>query len=191
LRIIGGTIRGRRLLVPGKRSDRRGIRPTAARAREAVFNIIGPAVKDAEVLDLFAGTGAMGLEALSRGARGALFIDNNPGAVSLITRNIALCGFADRTTVLCRDLSRAFVFLRECMPPAGFTLVFVDPPYGHGDGTGVIARLDETEIIAMNGLVVFEHPAGSLLPEAVGSLQLFDQRRYGEAGFKFYRCLEA
>jgi len=176
--------------VPGKKTGREGIRPTGARAREAVFNIIRPAVRDAEILDLFAGTGAMGLEALSRGARRALFIDNSLGAVSLITRNIALCGFADRTTVLRRDLTRDFVFLRECMPPAGFTLVFVDPPYRQGSGTVVIERLAEADIVASNGLVIFEHKAGSRLPEAVGRLQLVDQRRYGEAGFEFYRCRE-
>jgi len=142
------------------------------------------------VLDLFAGTGAMGLEALSRGAQRALFIDNSAGAVNLITRNIALCGFADRATVLRRDLTRDFVFLRECMPLAGFTLVFVDPPYREGGGTVVLEAFAGADIVAANGLVVFEHKAGSRLPEAVSSLRLVDQRRYGEAGFEFYRCRE-
>ena len=113
MRIISGTIRGRKILAPGKKRGREGIRPTSARAREAVFNIIGPEVLDARVLDLFAGTGAMGLEALSRGARMAVFIDNSPAAVNLISRNIALCGFADRTTVLRCDLTHNFSLLRE------------------------------------------------------------------------------
>jgi 16S rRNA (guanine966-N2)-methyltransferase len=190
LRIIGGTIRGRRILAPGKKADREGIRPTSARAREAVFNIIGPAVRDAWVLDLFAGTGAMGLEALSRGARWAVFIDNSLGAVSLIKRNVALCGLADRTTVMRRDLTRNLIFLREWTPPAGFSLVFVDPPYSQGNGTVVLKALAVADIVTANGLVILEHGAGGQVPETVGRLQLFDQRRYGEAGFGFYHCRE-
>jgi 16S rRNA (guanine966-N2)-methyltransferase len=190
LRIIGGAIRGRRILAPGKKAGREGIRPTSARAREAVFNIIGPAVRDARVLDLFAGTGAMGLEALSRGARGAVFIDNSPGAVSLISRNIALCGLADRTTVLRRDLTRNLIFLREWSPPAGFSLVFVDPPYRQEGTTVVLEALAAADIVAANGLVILEHGVGGQLAELAGRLQLVDQRRYGEAGFGFYRCRE-
>lgn len=190
MRIIGGAIRGRRILAPGKRPGRGGIRPTSARAREAVFNIIGPAVREARVLDLFAGTGAMGLEALSRGARMAVFIDNSPGAVSLISKNIALCGFADRTTVLHRDLTRDLVFLQACKPAAGFSLVFVDPPYHEEIGGDVLDALDTAGIVAGNGLVVHEHGAGGSLSETVGRLQLVDERHYGEAGFGLYRCRE-
>ena len=190
MRIISGTIRGRKILAPGKKRGREGIRPTSARAREAVFNIIGPEVLDARVLDLFAGTGAMGLEALSRGARMAVFIDNSPAAVNLISRNIALCGFADRTTVLRRDLSRNLNFLREYMTPVGFSLVFVDPPYRQEIGGAVLAALAMDDIVASEGLVILEQGAGGRLPEIIGRLQLEDQRRYSETGFGFYRRRE-
>ena len=190
MRIISGTIRGRKILAPGKKRGREGIRPTSARAREAVFNIIGPEVLDARVLDLFAGTGAMGLEALSRGARMAVFIDNSPAAVNLISRNIALCGFADRTTVLRRDLSRNLNFLREYMTLVGFSLVFVDPPYRQEIGGAVLAALAMDDIVATEGLVILEQGAGGRLPEIIGRLQLEDQRRYSETGFGFYRRRE-
>ncbi|NOQ66626.1 MAG: methyltransferase, partial [Desulfobacterales bacterium] len=108
MRIIGGTARGRRLQTPLNNTvtSAQPIRPTAERAREALFSIIGQEVKGATVLDLFAGTGALGLEALSRSAQQAVFIDNNLHALQLVGKNIELCGFSDRALVLKRDLSK-------------------------------------------------------------------------------------
>ena len=190
MRIIGGIVRGRKLLTPGKGSDGRTIRPTSARAREAVFNIIGSEVRGAAVLDLFAGTGAMGLEALSRGADTAVFVDNNSAAARLLGRNIERCGFTDRATVVGRDLTRSLNFLQEFVPAAGFSLIFVDPPYRQETCGLILDPLDRAEILAGSGLVVFEHAAEGRLPEERGRLQLVDQRQYGEAGFGFYRCRE-
>jgi len=190
LRIIGGIARGRRLLTPGKGPEGRSIRPTSARAREAVFNIIGPEVRDATVLDLFAGTGAMGLEALSRAAQTAVFVDNSPAAVRLLGRNIDLCGFADRAKVVRRELTKSLYFLREFVPATGFSLIFIDPPYRQEAGGLILDKLDKAAILASSGLVVLEHAAGRRLPEESGSLQLVDRRQYGEAGFGFYRYRE-
>lgn len=190
MKIVGGVARGRKLLSPGKGSGRLVIRPTSARAREAVFNILGPLVKDAAVLDLFAGTGAMGLEALSRGARLAVFVDRTRQAIELILRNIRLCGFSDRSTVVRRDLAKDFLFLQELRPANGFELVFIDPPYRLELGGLVLTGLAALKMVHPGGWIIVEHGFKDALPELVGDLALFDRRRYGEAGFWFYKRQE-
>ena len=133
MRIIAGAFKGRRLApVKGR------IRPTAAKVREAVFSILGPAVVGARVLDLFAGTGALGIEALSRGAAAAVFVEDHPESLKVLRRNLADLGLADRTTVWPLPVTTALKKL------AGrgerFGLAFLDPPYGGGDGGGGLER---------------------------------------------------
>lgn len=187
MRIIGGTIKGRRILSPRKGREGRSIRPTSARAREAVFNIIGKEVRDATVLDLFAGTGAMGLEALSRAAQTAVFVDNSQAAVRLLSRNIDLCGFTERAKVVRHDLTKSLCFLQEFVQAGGFSLIFIDPPYRQEVGGLILDKLARAEILTSSGLVILEYAAGGRLSEESGGLQLVDQRQYGEAGFGFYR----
>lgn len=190
MRIIGGSVRGRKILAPPQKDrSAAGIRPTAARAREALFTIIGDETVGADVLDLFAGTGAMGLEALSRGAGTAVFVDSDPAAVSIIGRNVELCGFMDRSVVMRRDLCRAH-FLEALAPARGFSLVFIDPPYKYNQQAALLAALDEGEVIAGGGLIVYESAAVGKLPEMCGRLRLEDIRHYGAAGFWLYRCRE-
>ena len=129
MRIIAGTARGRRLYSPAKKK-RSLIRPTSDRAREALFNIISQRINGALVLDLFAGTGALGLEALSRGAAHCLAIDNSPESLRLIRANSAACSFADKLTLVKRDLRKGLGFLQSMVSDQGFSLVFLDPPYG-------------------------------------------------------------
>ena len=128
MRIIGGTARGRRLQTPPKstvsRTGSQLIRPTADRAREALFNIIGKEVEDAVVLDLFAGTGALGLEALSRGAQSAAFVDKSSQSTDLIKKNIELCGFSDKSFVIKRDLAKSLSFLEKHAPNREFSIIF-------------------------------------------------------------------
>ena len=128
MRIVGGRLRGRALVPP--RSD--AVRPTADRLREALFNVLahayGDPVSGARVLDLFAGTGALGLEALSRGAAFALFVDHDAQARALIRANIAALGLGGVTRVFRRDATR----LGAAHPVGPFSLAFLDPPYGHG-----------------------------------------------------------
>jgi 16S rRNA (guanine966-N2)-methyltransferase len=190
LRIIGGTARGRRLQTPSKSTAKhsgRSIRPTADRAREALFSIIGYEVKGASVLDLYAGTGALGLEALSRSAQRAVFVDNNPQAVQLIGKNIELCGFSDRTLVLKRDLSKGLNFLVKQLPEIKFSIIFIDPPYGKGLSVTMLHEIEKINLLSSDVLVVVEDDALSELPSKVTELRLVDQRRYGETGFWFYR----
>lgn len=182
MRIIGGDHRGRKLRpVPG-----RGIRPTADRTREAVFNILGDRVWGAVVLDLFAGTGALGLEALSRGAAEAIFVDRMPAALRTLSQNIADLGLDDRTRVIRWDLSRHLAPLTKRRPP--FDLVFLDPPYAKGLLGPVLSRLAAAECLAPDARLVVEHPAEESPPETVASLRLVDRRRYGKTLVSFLYC---
>lgn len=186
MRIIAGTARGRRLSGPGARGSKGEIRPTSDRAREAIFSVLGGRVAGARVLDLFAGTGAMGLEALSRGADSALFVDRGRMAIDLITRNVHLCGFGNRSRIMKRDLSGSLVFLESLVPAGGFSLVFADPPYQAGLCRRIVARLGEGDLMAAGGLLVAEAASTDHLPETAASLTLLDRRTYGEAGFWLY-----
>ncbi|MEW6219521.1 MAG: 16S rRNA (guanine(966)-N(2))-methyltransferase RsmD [Thermodesulfobacteriota bacterium] len=184
MRIIAGTARGRRLAVPAGRS----VRPTADRAREALFSILGPRVAGARVLDLFAGTGALGLEALSRGAASAVLVDSQPQALAILARNVEACGFGDRARILARDLDRGLAFLEPLAGPQGFSLVFLDPPYRQGLAARTLEGLATGRLVAAGGWVVAEEAAGQELPALAGRLAIADQRRYGEAGFWLYLC---
>lgn len=186
MRIISGSARGRKLVAPGPRFGDL-IRPTSDRAREAIFNILGVKVVGACVLDLFAGTGALGLEALSRGAELACFVDGQRSVIELISRNITLCGFSERTTVLQRDLAKGLDFLRKMQPAKEFDLVFLDPPYGGSLALRGIEWLFQGNFLASSAIVVLEDRAEALYPEALGPLSCIDQRRYGEAGFWLYQ----
>lgn len=182
MRIVAGTAKGRRLKTPHTQA----IRPTADRAREALFSILGLRVAGARVADLFAGTGALGLEALSRGAAAAIFVDYQPAALDLIRENIILCGFSDRSRVLKRDLRKGLFCLRDIAGPAGFDLVFLDPPYGRGLAEQTVIELGQGGIVAQGGLVIVEEQSRASLPAPCGRLRLADVRRYGDTGFWLY-----
>lgn len=190
MRIISGRAKGRRLLTPAKVRERNSnllIRPTADRAREALFSIIGSEIKKAAVLDLFAGTGALGLEALSRGADRAVFIDNSPKAVELIRKNIVLCNFTDQAVVFKRDLSKGLSFLADGLPEAHFSVVFADPPYRGRMAAAILEQLADSDLLSQEALVVIEDDSRADLPEQAGRLNCFDKRRYGDTGFWLYR----
>lgn len=187
MRIIAGIARGRRLKNPDRRRGRELIRPTADRAREAIFNVLSPNLAGGLVLDLFAGTGALGLEALSRGAKRAVFVDCNREALSLVQQNIDLCGFTEQAEVVSRDLGRGLASCREMEGVDDFTLVFLDPPYGSDLSRGVMEELGVGEILAEQALVVLEDESSARWPDVFGCLGLIDQRQYGETGFWIYR----
>lgn len=187
LRIIAGTAKGRRLATPPKAKGRALIRPTSDRAREALFSILGPAVRGARVLDLFAGTGALGLEALSRGAAFAVFVDSQRQALELIRHNVHICGFSEQSLILKRDLPKSPLFSAELQEEM-FSLVFLDPPYGKQLALGMLSALATAEgHLTPGAVVVAEEAAGEQLPPGTGDLLLTDQRRYGDTGFWFFR----
>ncbi|MGI9390845.1 MAG: 16S rRNA (guanine(966)-N(2))-methyltransferase RsmD [Boseongicola sp.] len=176
MRIVGGRMRGLGLTPIGKGDASAQLRPTSDRVREAIFNLLlngkyGNPVQGAEVLDLFAGTGALGLEALSRGAAKVTFVENGPVAGRLLVANIKKARAEDETRVIRGDATR----LGTADNPA--TLVFLDPPYARNLGGRALVTLREGGWLAPSALIVWEEASEQDAPE--GFVRL-DHRRYGE-----------
>ncbi len=179
LRIIAGQLKGRRLrTVPGLRT-----RPTADRTREAIFNILGTAVHHVHLLDLFAGTGAFGLEALSRGAASAFFVEADREAIKVLRSNIHACGLARSSGVLRWNAARNLNCLRSREPK--FQLIFMDPPYGRGLVMPALSHLHAADCVASGARLVIEHGADDPLPDLAPPYHLQDQRRYGKTLVSF------
>jgi 16S rRNA (guanine966-N2)-methyltransferase len=182
VRIVGGRFRGRALLGP--RSD--AIRPTSDRLRETIFNVLahayGDPVAGARVLDLFAGTGALGLEALSRGAAFALFVDESAEARGVIRANVEALGVGGATRLFRRDATR----MGRAAPNEPFSLVFCDPPYGKGLGPRALQSCAEGGWLEPGALVVVEEAQGAevALPEGFTEIE---RRAYGETEVVFGR----
>lgn len=177
MRIVGGERRGLKLADVGAGDPAAHLRPTSDRVREAIFNLLlngpyGDPVTGARVLDLFAGTGALGLEALSRGAARIAFVDDGTAARALLRRNIELMRAMGTTDVWRRDATR----LGPNRGP-GYGLVFLDPPYGKGLGEAALASARDGGWLAPGALVVWEEGAAPVPP--VG-FTLLDRRRYGD-----------
>ncbi|MBL9046266.1 MAG: 16S rRNA (guanine(966)-N(2))-methyltransferase RsmD [Tabrizicola sp.] len=176
MRIIGGNRRGLRLAEVGEGDMAAHLRPTSDRVREAIFNLLinahGNPVTGARVLDLFAGTGALGLEALSRGAAEVVFVDDGAKAGALIRTNIAKMRAEGETRLLRQDATRL-----GPNPSAPFTLIFLDPPYGKAMGEAALAAAQKGGWIAPEAMIVWEEGSARTPPE--GFTQL-DQRRYGD-----------
>ena len=179
MRIIGGAHRGRRLSTPRWE----GLRPTSERLRETLFDILNARVAGARVLDGCAGTGAVGLEALSRGAAHVVFIDRDPRAVSLIRRNVAACGFADRCLV--RRGALPAVLRRAA--PGTFDLVLLDPPYDAPDVGAMLAAA--AACLAPESRLVIEH-ARRAPPPVPPALEPLRSVRAGDSVLGFYRLAE-
>ncbi|MCK9522544.1 MAG: 16S rRNA (guanine(966)-N(2))-methyltransferase RsmD [Proteobacteria bacterium] len=171
MRIVAGSARGRRLEVP----KGVGVRPTASSIREALFSSLGPKVQQAVVLDAFAGSGALGLEALSRGAQRTVFIEQHRGHLAVLRRNIEHCGFAARSEVVSGD---ALVFLAHNPKGLCFDLIFLDPPYGASPLEPALARIAAGRWLSDGGIIVAEHDAGRL-PALPAALHFTRTRTYG------------
>lgn len=179
MRIIAGSLRGR-VLAPVKGR----IRPTAAKVRGAVFNILGAAVEEAKVLDLFAGTGALGIEALSRGAREVIFVEDHPEALKVLRQNLTSLGLVDRATVLTLHVMGALKKLSA--GSERFDLAFLDPPYGQGTAAATLESLARSGLLPPPAWVVVEHSRRETLPESFGPLSRQELRRYGDTQVAFY-----
>jgi 16S rRNA (guanine966-N2)-methyltransferase len=175
IRVIGGQLKGRRLETP----DWQGLRPTSDRLRETLFNILMPRLDGARVLDGYAGTGAVGIEALSRGAAHVTFVDQDPRAEALIRKNLARCGVSDRHVIIRARLAAAGGQL------AGpFDIVFLDPPYGAAElGSGLDAG---APLVGKEGLLVIEHAKRDPAPASVAGLSLRRELIQGDSALAFY-----
>jgi 16S rRNA (guanine966-N2)-methyltransferase len=174
-RIIAGSARGRRLVAP----KGLGTRPTSDKVRGAVMNLLGQFFDGGEVLDLYAGTGALALEALSRGFARAVCVEAAPGAADAIRRNAEACGFAERV-----EVRRGRV--EDVVPrlaPGRFALAFVDPPYREGP-EAALSLLGA--VLAPGGRAVAEHDARRPPPDRIGALAAADRRAYGDTGISIY-----
>ena len=187
MRIIGGSLRGLKLTPVGTGDAGAHLRPTSDRVREAIFNLLinggyGDPVTGAQVLDLFAGTGALGLEALSRGAAHVVFVDDGNAARALLARNVELTRSSDRTGSLRRDATKL-----GANQGARQTLVFLDPPYGKGLGERAMASAVAGGWLAPGALVVWEEGSARLPPDGFAQL---DQRKYGDTVVTILRAPE-
>jgi 16S rRNA (guanine966-N2)-methyltransferase len=181
MRVTAGAERGRKLRAPRGATTR----PTGSKVREAIFNILGPLSEDA-ALDLFAGTGALGIEALSRGASQAIFVERDPRALAALHRNLREFDLSKRARVM--DSSVTVALQRLCEDGTlRFRWVFVDPPYASGEVAQVLALLSGGQLLADGAVVIVEHDRHNVPPERVGALEMVDRRFYGDTGLSFYR----
>ena len=178
MRIVGGTLSGRVLRAPAGAATR----PTSEKVREALFNILGSLEGD-RVLDLFAGSGGLGIEALSRGALHATFVDAARPALIAIRGNLRELGLEDRATIVAGDATTAPA---KHPPPAPWRVVFVDPPYRSDLATRAVLALPAAQL-APDAVIVIEHDRRNAPPEALGSLLRTDLRRYGDTLISFYQ----
>jgi len=180
LRVVGGEAKGRRLkMVPGSTT-----RPIGDRAKKALFDILGADVVGSRFLDLFAGTGSVGIEALSRGAREAVFVDLAPAAIRVVQENLAVTGLSARATVLRAD---ALVFLQR-QPDEPFDYVFVAPPQYHGLWLETLRRIEAQEsLLAADGWVIVQIDPREKADEQLRRWTRFDERTYGQTALLFYR----
>ncbi len=176
MRVITGSARGKQLHT----LDGLELRPTAARVKEGLFSAIQFDIEGRTVLDLFAGSGQLGIEALSRGASRAVFTDESAEAVKCITRNLASTGLADSATVKRQDYASYLMSCRE-----SFDIIFVDPPYYRGFFENALNLAEQR--LKPNGTVICEFPSDVTLPEKIGGLSVARSYRYGKIRLFLYR----
>ena len=177
MRVITGSARGRRL------GELKGMetRPTTDKVKESIFNCIQFDVEDARVLDLFAGTGQLGIEALSSGAKSALFVDKRADAVKLVRENLALCHLEENAQVICGDSLAALG-----TQSGRFDIIFLDPPYESGLLEQAMEKIAQFDILSPHGIMVAESPQNQTLPELPAPYGLYREYRYGKIKVSIY-----
>jgi 16S rRNA (guanine(966)-N(2))-methyltransferase RsmD len=177
MRVIAGTLKGRRLKAPSWD----GLRPTSDKLRETLFNILAPRIDGARVLDGYAGTGAIGIEALSRGASHVAFVERDRRAQALIAENLAGCGVTNGYAIIRASFDRAVGDL----PPASFDLVLLDPPYEDAPHAAIERA---SRVLAADGVLVLEHARRQAAPASSGGLTRTRDVVSGDSALAFYSC---
>lgn len=177
MRVIAGSVRGRRLETPKNNS----IRPTQDRVREALFNILQSRLDGARFLDLFAGTGAMGIEALSRGATHATFVESDSTGVALIQRNLAMTGFEASARIMHHTLPQAFMKME-----GRYDLIYADPPYGYTGFSELLPAMAESNAACPGAAIVIEHHERATLDDSYPPFNRHRTAKYGTTILSFY-----
>lgn len=181
MRVIGGECKGRRLFPVKGLSTR----PTSDKVREAVFDILQGRLPCKKALDLFAGTGAMGIEALSRGAGQASFVDSDGPAVAVIHKNLDACALTGRARVMKKDVRSALRTLAR--HGESFDLIFIDPPYASSLSAEVLKEIDGAGVLAPGGIIVSECSTRTPISASeLKNIELVDERSYGDTVVRFY-----
>ncbi len=179
MRVISGKLKGKRLFTPKGLE----LRPTSDRVKEAIFNILQNSIENRVVLDLFAGTGALGIEALSRGAKSAVFLEASSRSLAVLRKNIEACKLEAQAEVLALEVPRGIQALSR--RGDSFHLVFLDPPYARGLARIALEALSEGEILAPGARIIAEHsPAEDL--DSISHLEQVDRRKYGSTLVSFF-----
>lgn len=175
MRIISGQFRGRKL----KTLEGMNTRPTADRVKESLFNILNTKVYDAKVLDLFAGSGSLGLEALSRGAEYCVFVDSSKEAINIVKENVTLCKVQENSKIINKDYLEVIKTINN-----KFDIIFVDPPYSKGIEIVVLENVKD--ILTEDGIIIIETDQTDIPPEEINGLVKYDARKYGRTIISFY-----
>jgi len=179
MRIISGTSKGRKLVTPRSQS----LRPTSDRVKESIFNILQDEIVGKVVLDLFAGTGNLGIEALSRGAKKTIFVEKGRQALRLIQRNLTQFGLEERSEILPKDANRAIGILKQ--KGESFDLILMDPPYQKGLIQKTLMKLNSHQIYHKDSILVIEHNRREPLSTVMDGWNLIRQRRIGDTLISF------
>lgn len=177
MKITGGQDRGRIIRV----SDDPAVRPTASKMRQAFFNILGHKVDDARFLDIFAGSGLMGMEALSRGAKSLMIVEEAIKQIRMIEANLRTLKYRASFEV------GNFRIILPKMQPKSFDIIYADPPYKSPFGRNTVELVDKHDLLADDGILIVEHLRGYEFPQDLERLEQYDQRHYGTAGLTFFR----
>lgn len=180
MRIITGSAKGRRIEAP----EGEGTRPTSDKVKGAVFNILRNKVEDAAVLDMFSGTGNLGLEALSRGAGRCIFIEKDQKAFQILKKNITSLGFEESCEMYHQD---AFISIEKIKKRGmKFDIIFLDPPYGRQMVIKAIEEISRLDILDYDGIIISEQDETDILPDKIGNIEAYRTEKYGRTKITFW-----
>ena len=180
MKVISGNLKGRKLTVPRGHK----VRPTGARVKEALFSILAEGVIGADVLDLFSGTGNIGVEALSRGANSSLFIENDPKTLLILEKNLRELSLINRSKVIKLDVPRGLKLLHK--GGAKFDIIFIDPPYIYPKIWDIFSAVSKYDILKEGGIVVWEHDSKKIPKLQYGTLKMIETKKYGDTAITFF-----
>lgn len=181
MRVITGTAKGKKLIPP---KDER-VRPTSDRVKQSLFNIIDPLIKNSVFIDCFSGSGAIGIEALSRGAKEVYFIDNNRDSIQLIQRNLELTQLQDKGKILQMDVETAITSIANNKVFAD--IIFMDPPYKLDIITQLVMKISRNRILSEAGIIIAEHDKSYLPDKVILDYAIYDARTYGTTVMTYYQ----